>query len=130
MKQNVRSILVVAHRGACGYAPENTFPSFDLAVEQGDDILEFDVHLTKGRVPIVIYDDTLERTTGITGRVECKSLLEINQLNAAAKRKHHFESVPTLEEVVDRYCYKAQLMVEIKHGSSFYQGIEHRENTE
>src|SRR6185436_12347123 len=39
--------LIVGHRGACGYAPENTLPSLELAVAQSVDMIEFDVHLTR-----------------------------------------------------------------------------------
>jgi len=118
---------VVGHRGACGYEPENTFASFDLAVKQGAGMLELDVHLTNDGAPVVIHDDTLERTTGRTGKVGEKSLAEIRNLNAAAKKENHpFEPIPTLEEVVDKYHSKVKLMVEIKHGSSFYKGIEQK----
>ena len=127
MKAAERRMLVVGHRGASGYEPENTFASFDLAVEQGADMLELDVHLTKDDVPVVIHDDTLERTTGGTGKVREKSLAQIRNLNAAAKTANHpFERIPTLEEVVDKYHDKISLMVEIKYGSSFYKNIERR----
>ncbi len=56
---------VFGHRGAMGYAPENTFASFALAVEQGVDAIELDVHLTADDEPVVIHDHHLERTTSI-----------------------------------------------------------------
>ena len=119
--------LVIAHRGASGYEPENTFASFDLAVEQEADTLELDVHLTMDDVPVVIHDDTLERTTGKTGKVREKSLAQLRDLNAAAKTaSHSYEPIPTLQEVVDKYHEKIRLMVEIKYGSSFYKNIEQR----
>ena len=64
--------LVIAHRGACGYEPENTFASFDLAVKMKADLIEFDVHLSKDDVPVVIHDGTLERTTDGIGEVKNK----------------------------------------------------------
>jgi len=127
VKANRQEILVVGHRGACGYEPENTFTSFDLAVKQGADILEFDVHLTKDGVPVVIHDDTLQRTTSGSGKVAQKSLAEIKTFNAAAKKAgHSFEPIPTLEDVVVKYLDKVRLMVEIKHGSNVYKGIEEK----
>ena len=127
MKAAETKVLVVAHRGASGYEPENTFASFDLAVGQRADMLELDVHLTKDGVPVVIHDDTLERTTNLTGKVRNRSFSEIRKLNAAAKTENHpFEPIPTFEEVVDKYHDKLRLMVEIKHGSSFYKDIEQK----
>ncbi|HYB85075.1 MAG TPA: glycerophosphodiester phosphodiesterase family protein [archaeon] len=127
MKTVERRIVVVGHRGASGYEPENTFASFDLAVEQGADMLELDVHLTKDGVPVVIHDDTLQRTTGATGKVREKSLAQIRTLNAATNNPNHpFEPVPTLEEVVEKYHNDVGLMVEIKYGSSFYKNIEEK----
>jgi glycerophosphoryl diester phosphodiesterase len=118
---------VVGHRGACGYEPENTFASFDLAVKQGADMIELDVHLTKDNVPVVVHDDTLDRTTGKAGKVRDIPLSEIKKLNAAANKENYpFEPIPTLEEVVDTYHNRVRLMVEIKHGSSIYNGIEQK----
>src|SRR5437899_13028945 len=61
--------LVVGHRGASAHRPENTMPSFELAVEQGADAIELDVHLTADGQLAVIHDATLERTTDLTGTV-------------------------------------------------------------
>ena len=59
---------MIAHRGASAYAPENTLAAFELAVEQGADMLEFDVHLSADDQPVVIHDETLGRTTSGAGR--------------------------------------------------------------
>ena len=61
--------LVVGHRGASARRPENTLPSFELAVEQGADAIEVEVHLTADRQLAVIHDATLERSTDINGTV-------------------------------------------------------------
>ena len=53
-----------AHRGASAERPENTMPAFELAVEQGVDVLELDVQLTRDGQLIVMHDDTGTRTTG------------------------------------------------------------------
>jgi len=126
-KASDRKISVIGHRGASAYEPENTLSSFDLAIAQGVDALEFDVNLTRDDVPVIIHDTTLERTTDGSGKVREKSLAQVKKLNAAAKAlNHRFESVPTLEEVVGRYHEKMRLMVEIKYGSSFFKGIERK----
>ena len=56
---------VFGHRGACGYLPENTIPSFELAFELGSDAIEFDVVLTKDAVPVILHDLDLTKTTNV-----------------------------------------------------------------
>ena len=60
---------VWAHRGASGYAPENTIPAFKLAVEQKADGVELDVNLSSDGKLMVIHDETVDRTSNGTGRV-------------------------------------------------------------
>ncbi len=54
---------VVGHRGAMGHAPENTMTSFEMAVDLGADMLEFDVRITKDKVPVIVHDSNLDRTS-------------------------------------------------------------------
>jgi glycerophosphoryl diester phosphodiesterase len=65
---------VIGHRGASGHAPENTLPSFALALAQGADALELDVHLTADGTPVVLHDATLDRTTDRRGPVAALAL--------------------------------------------------------
>ena len=60
---------VFAHRGASGYAPENTLQAFSLAQEQGADGIELDVQLTKDGEVVVIHDETIDRTSTGKGYV-------------------------------------------------------------
>jgi len=76
---------IIAHRGASGAAPENTLPAFDLAVRQGADAIELDVRLTADGVPVVLHDDTLDRTTGGLGPVKALSLAELREVDAGAR---------------------------------------------
>lgn len=55
----------IGHRGASGYAPEHTLPSYRLAIQQKADFVEPDLGVTKDGVLICLHDDTLERTTNI-----------------------------------------------------------------
>jgi glycerophosphoryl diester phosphodiesterase len=119
--------LVIAHRGACGYEPENTFASFDLAVKMKADLIEFDVHLTKDKIPVVIHDETLDRTTDGTGEVGAKTFNQLRELNAAKFAKSHERQViPSLEEIITRYKNVVGFDLEIKQGSRIYPGIETR----
>src|SRR5919106_169227 len=57
--------LLIAHRGASGYAPEHTLAAYRLAIEQGADYVEQDLAVTKDGVLICLHDDSLERTTNV-----------------------------------------------------------------
>src|SRR5687768_5538366 len=61
--------LIISHRGASAFAPENTVAAFKKAIESGADGVEFDVQLSKDGVLMVIHDATLTRTAGIEKRV-------------------------------------------------------------
>ena len=70
--------LIFAHRGVPAKAPENTLPSFQLALDAGADGIELDVILSKDKQPIVIHDFELGRTSSIQGVVQ-EMTLEENQ---------------------------------------------------
>lgn len=93
---------MIGHRGACGLAPENTVASFRKAAELGVRWVEFDVHLSADGVPVVIHDDTVNRTTSGRGKVAALTLAELQALDAGTWFEPRFqnERVPTLETVV------------------------------
>ena len=75
--------VIYAHRGASGYAPENTLESFKLAMEMGADGFELDVHVSRDGELIVIHDETVDRTTNGTGRIMDMTLQQIKALDAS-----------------------------------------------
>ena len=101
---------IIAHRGDSDVRPENTLQSLLFAASLGVDALEFDVHLAKDGVPVVMHDATLEGTTDGTGFVRDRTSIELGRLSAS----HNFTSddgrtfpfresrfaVPTLWEVL------------------------------
>jgi glycerophosphoryl diester phosphodiesterase len=114
--------LIFAHRGASAEAPENTLPAFRLAVEQGADGLELDVTLSADGVPMVIHDDTLDRTTTGRGPVSGQPLAALQALDAGypAKFGARFAGtrLSTLAEVFQALAPPALINVEIKHDRS------------
>lgn len=110
--------LMIGHRGAAGEAPENTIASFLLAVEQGCDMIELDVHLSADGRLVVIHDETLERTTDRTGRIREMTVAEILEADAGIRFSERFrwERVPLLEEVYDAVPPHVQINVEVKNG--------------
>ncbi|GHG17352.1 glycerophosphodiester phosphodiesterase family protein [Paracoccus aerius] len=57
--------IVVAHRGASGYLPEETLGSYELAIKMGADYIEPDVQMTKDGHLVAMHDTTLNRTTNV-----------------------------------------------------------------
>jgi len=102
-------VYVIGHRGAAGHAPENTLTSFHKAVQLGADMVELDVHLCATGEPVVIHDDTVDRTTDGSGRVRDLSLEDLRRLDAGGG-----ERVPTLVEVIEEMSGQAALNVELK----------------
>ena len=92
--------LVIAHRGASGYAPENTFAAFDLAVEQRADMIELDLHLCADD-SIAVQHDARHAKLGA--------------LAHATREQLRAHGVPLLEEVLDRYAARIALNLELKH---------------
>jgi glycerophosphoryl diester phosphodiesterase len=120
--------LLVGHRGAMGHAPENTFASFEIAHAMGVDMVECDVHLSADGVPVVIHDETLDRTTDGRGLVGDRVLADLRVLDAGAWRGADFrgQRLPTLDELI-RWCRaRLPLSIEIKNGPVFYPGIAER----
>ena len=94
---------IIGHRGACGYAPENTLESIKTAHEMGVDWVELDVMLTRDLTPIIFHDDTLDRTTNGSGNVADKNWEEIRHLEAGSWFSDGFAGarIPTLEETLE-----------------------------
>ncbi|UVI31085.1 glycerophosphodiester phosphodiesterase [Paenibacillus spongiae] len=118
--------LVIAHRGAAGEAPENTLAAFQLALEQGCDAFELDVHLSKDGQIVVIHDYSVDRTTTGQGAVSELTVEEMKQYDAGAwfHPSYAGERIPTLEEVIAMTPEHIHINVEIKGGIG--QGIEEK----
>jgi len=105
------SIRVIGHRGAAAFAPENTLPSFEHAVEVGADAVELDLHRSADGHLMVTHDPTLPRTTDGIGSVEDRTLEELRAFDAGYRfttdggQTFPFRGqgiqIPTLEEVLE-----------------------------
>jgi glycerophosphoryl diester phosphodiesterase len=94
---------ILGHRGAPREAPENTLSSLRRALELGLDGVEYDVHACRSGEPVLIHDETLERTTDLSGRVADLSLPELVQADAGGWFARRFvgEPLPLLEEALE-----------------------------
>lgn len=112
------NMMIIAHRGAAGEAPENTLAAFALGLEQGCTGIELDVHLSKDGEIIVCHDTTLNRTSDRQGAIGDLTVAEIKQADAGRWFHERFagERVPLLEEVFDLVPRDVQINVEIKAG--------------
>lgn len=128
--------LIVAHRGASAYAPENTMAAVDKAAGLGFEWVENDVQRTKDGALVVIHDATLKRTTDVEElypnrapwRVKDFTAAEIARLDAGSwfGAAYAGEHVPTLEQYMRRVAHHGQkLVLEIKN-PQLYPGIEHQ----
>lgn len=94
---------LIAHRGASGYAPENTLVAMRRAAELGARWVEFDVMLTQDGVPVVMHDASLKRTTGGDALVVEMDFEAIQTLDAGSWFSDEFagERIPSLAEMLD-----------------------------
>lgn len=123
----MRRLLVFGHRGARGYAPENTMKSFLMAAEMGVDGVELDVHLSKDGELVVIHDDMVDRTTDGHGRVRDFTVGELKKLDAGSKfgREWKGARIPTLGEVFDGLG-RTEYRIELKHSGKVYPRVEEK----
>jgi glycerophosphoryl diester phosphodiesterase len=102
-------MLKIGHRGAKGYAPENTFVSFQKALDMKVDGIELDVHLSADGEIIVIHDETIDRTTNGNGFVSALSLRELKAFRIDDKHQ-----IPALNEVFDLVNQDCFINIELK----------------
>jgi glycerophosphoryl diester phosphodiesterase len=113
----------IGHRGACGYAAENTLASFAKALELDVDMVELDVYCCASDELVVIHDATLKRTTNGDGDVEQWTISQLKELDAGNGQK-----IPTLAEVCDYINRRVIINIELKGhntGPAVVQLIEH-----
>lgn len=120
---------VWAHRGASGYAPENTLEAFALADKMKADGIELDVHLSKDGEIIVTHDENVQRVTcGVDAMVKDLTLAELKKLDVYnGIEGYRNVRIPTLPEVLDFLkTNNLYLNIELKTGIVLYDGIEQK----
>ena len=102
MKPLVEKTLILGHRGASGYAPENTMEAFELAAKMGADGFELDVHLTSDGQIVICHDEKIDRTSNGQGIIPEYTFAELRAMDFG----FHFYNgqrkgirIPTLDEV-------------------------------
>ena len=106
--QKKYDVMVIAHRGACTEAPENTIRAFEQAVDGGAEMIEFDTHKTIDNQVVVIHDRTTARTSNMDIMIHTSTLEQVREASLEDGLQ-----IPTLEEVFIQLKGKIYLQIEI-----------------
>lgn len=107
------SLEIIAHRGFSAIAPENTLAAFEIAIARGASSIEFDIQLSADSIPVIFHDATLDRITGVSGKVRETNLSELQTLDVGTWFSHEFsgQKIPRLDAAlailknVDKFLY-------------------------
>ncbi len=121
-----KRVLNFGHRGFTRDYPENTMLSFEKALEAGAHGLEFDVHLSKDGIPVIIHDESLDRTSDTRGLVRDFTFSQLQKVNVATNFSLN-EKIPSLEEFFD-FAKQRDIIsnIELKNSVFEYRGIEQK----
>jgi len=119
-------IPVLGHRGICRKYPENTMVSFEAAIALGVDLIEFDVNITKDGVPVVIHDNTIDRTCDHTGLVRSYTLEELKSFDFGSHFDPSFAGaqIPTLEEVLTLAAKSDTLVLNVEIKDMTHEAVD------
>ena len=117
--------VVVAHRGASAYRPENTLASYKEAIRLGAKVAETDVHMSSDGHVVIIHDPTTDRTTGVAHVVSDTTWAELRTLDAGSWFAPEFkgEPLPELGELLDLTHHKIVQIIEIKAGAGVVDAV-------
>ena len=108
--------LVIVHRGANAYAPENTLPAFQKAVELGAHGAENDILLTQDGIVVLSHDVTIDRCSNGTGRIDEMTLAQLREYDFGAWFGEAFAGtpIPTLDEFLEVVQGVDLILIELK----------------
>lgn len=122
------SQYIFGHRGASGYAPENTLEAFELAAKMGAHGVELDVHICKSGELVVAHDETIDRVANGTGFIKDMTLSELKSLRFNKTHPEYADArIPTLQEVFQLLKpYGIRINTELKNSCLAYPGLEEK----
>lgn len=111
-----KPVDIVAHRAGSIFAPENTIPALQLAIESPASYAEIDVQQSKDGELYIMHDTNFKRTTGINKNIWDVNSEEINTYDAGSSFSPAFQGtkIPTLEDMMKTSDGKMKLMIELK----------------
>ncbi len=115
----MKEFRIIAHRGANLYAPQNTLPAFEKAIELGADGLETDVHLTKDGKAVICHNYSIDETSNGLGNISDTTFRDLKSHDFGSYFSRRFKGtpLPSLDEFLD-LCKteKLEIMnIELKH---------------
>ena len=114
----MNNLLIVAHRGASYAAPENTIPSFELALKENADFIEGDFWLTNDNEIVCIHDPNTKRVTGGKNNLNVRrsTLSELKKLDVGIWKGERYKgaTIPSLQEVLQIIPKEKGIYIEIK----------------
>jgi glycerophosphoryl diester phosphodiesterase len=110
-------VLIIAHRGAAGAAPENTLASVRRALDDGADWVEIDVQETSDGQVVVVHDSDFMKLAGNPLKVWEGSVAEVQQIDIGSWFDPRFadQRVPTLQQVLEEIKGRSKLVIELKY---------------
>ena len=120
--------MIYGHRGASGYAPENTLEAFELAAKMGADGVELDVHISKDGELVVAHDEAVDRVANGSGLICRMTTAELKKLRFNRTHpEYENATIPTLREVFELLKPTGlRVNVELKNSYIIYEGLEER----
>jgi glycerophosphoryl diester phosphodiesterase len=115
----MKAPLVIAHRGACGYRPENTLESFELGIQQGADGIEFDLVTTADEHLVIRHENALSETTDIATKPEFSKFNRTGQVEEVMLTDWFSEDL-TLEQI--KSLRAIERIPEVRPGSAKFDG--------
>jgi glycerophosphoryl diester phosphodiesterase len=115
----MKAPLVIAHRGACGYRPENTLESFELGIQQGADGIEFDLVTTADEHLVIRHENALSETTDIATKPEFSKFKRTGQVEEVMLTDWFSEDL-TLEQI--KSLRAIERIPEVRPGSAKFDG--------
>lgn len=116
----LKHTLIFGHRGYPHKFPENSLAGFKYSIQHHIDGLEFDVHLTKDGIPVIMHDETIDRTTDGNGAIASYTFSELRQF-----KLRNAEPIPSLVELLELAAYQpVHLNLEFKTDKTHYPHIE------
>ena len=119
---------IYGHRGASGYAPENTLEAFELAAKMGADGVELDVHIDASGELVVAHDETVDRVSDGTGWICSMTTKELKALHFNQTHPEYEKAtIPTLREVYELLKPTGLCInVELKNSRILYEKLEEK----
>ncbi|MBN1283117.1 MAG: hypothetical protein JXA24_05010 [Proteobacteria bacterium] len=118
--------MLIAHRGAGAEAPENTLPAIKRALDLGADGIEFDVQLTRDKVPVCTHDDDLSLRTLFEGYLHATPFETVRNLDAGSQFSTKFAGtpMPTLPEVLELIApHEVLTVIDLKYQPGFAASV-------